>query len=154
MYERNHTVYDTYEDAQAASVLCTDYFEIMPYHDGYIIVSPSTFRRKVRDEAASLFDGGWRPGDDTPKELVAEAEYGEDNPAWTRWAEAINEQLQDFLDDYSPIDADSFGAECPENWEEIAEALNEIIRKTGKDPDQVWEDYCSERLSEVPEARF
>ena len=152
MYERNHTVYNTYEDAKTASVLCTDYFEIMPYHEGYIVVSPSTFRRMVKDEASSLFDGGWRPSDTTAAELVAE--YGEDNSTWIQWAEAINEQLQELLNDYSPIDADSFGANCPENWEEIAEALNQIIRKTGKDPDEVFEEWCTEVLPEVPEVEF
>lgn len=147
-----YNVYDTCEEAVKASESYACDVEVMPLSEGYALVSVSDFLRQAKDEAGSLFNGGWRPGEDTSGELVAE--YGEDNPAWTHWAETINGYLAEILADWEPIDADSFGAECPENWEEIAGALNRIIRETGKDPDQVWEDYCSERLADVPEAKF
>lgn len=59
------------------------------------------------------------------------------------------------------VTMDSFGSDCPANWEEIAYALNAIIDARGitaaEDHDarnQLWEDWCNGRLPEVPEARF
>lgn len=145
-------VYDTYDDAaKAADSLETDDVEVMPLSEGYALVSVSDYLRQARDEAGSLFDGGWRPGDDTAEELVKE--YGDSNPGWIHWAETINGYLEELLDEWEPITGESFGADCPENWKEIAEVLNSIIRETGKDPEQVWEEYCS-GLLEVPEAKF
>jgi len=70
------------------------------------------------------------------------------------------------------IKEDTFGPECPMNWEEIANALNEIIeqriadagvdaspaRQIGMTDDaeeiaqSVWEEYCDGNLPDVPEA--
>ena len=60
------------------------------------------------------------------------------------------------------IDVDSFGADCPENWEEIADFLNEIIRKEIREDmdyrdkdyvsEKVWEAYCNGDLKDAPEA--
>ena len=55
------------------------------------------------------------------------------------------------------VTMDSFGDNCPKNWEEIASYLNEkidnILDKYGEDADynpdcteeiiKVWEDYCN-----------
>lgn len=69
------------------------------------------------------------------------------------------------------ITADSFGADCPENWEEIAAFLNELIDKTLEntdsafDPaydasglsfeghavvDDIWERYCAGEIEGAP----
>jgi len=55
------------------------------------------------------------------------------------------------------ITVDSFGSECPSNWEEIAAALNAIIddRNIAHDCDAVndlWESYWNGDLSGVPAA--
>ena len=55
------------------------------------------------------------------------------------------------------VTMDSFGSDCPSNWEEIALALNAIIDEHGIVDDteacnQLWEDYCSGDLADVPEA--
>ena len=66
------------------------------------------------------------------------------------------------------IDGESFGANCPDNWEEVANALNEEIERrataNGIDEDdmdsydediieqmrdiaaQVWEDWCCDKI--------
>jgi len=59
------------------------------------------------------------------------------------------------MDNYITID--SFGPMCPINWEEIAEALNEIIDERGILGDHnavnaLWEEYCNGDLPGVPEA--
>jgi len=56
---------------------------------------------------------------------------------------------------------DSFGAECPINWEEIAEALNRIADREVAEVDNevyakeivegIWEAYCMGNLPGVPE---
>ena len=55
------------------------------------------------------------------------------------------------------ITADSFGSDCPTNWEEIAAALNQIIADRGiaDDDDAIdslWEDYWNGDLPGVPKA--
>lgn len=62
------------------------------------------------------------------------------------------------------IDADSFGAECPTNWEEIADYLNEKLTdwaEANPDADQyeardyadsVWENYWHGDYKDAPEA--
>lgn len=49
------------------------------------------------------------------------------------------------------ITVDSFGSRCPENWEEIADWMNEKI-ESGEDPDEVWENYCNGKYPDAPEA--
>ena len=49
------------------------------------------------------------------------------------------------------ITVDSFGGNCPVNWEEIADYLNKRI-EAGEDPEEVWERYCSGRYEDAPEA--
>lgn len=49
------------------------------------------------------------------------------------------------------ITVNSFGSNCPENWEEISDWMNEKIEE-GADPDELWEDYCSGRCEDAPEA--
>lgn len=56
------------------------------------------------------------------------------------------------------ITMDSFGSECPSNWEEIANFLNALIEERGieDDPeelDQLWEDYCNGDIPGAPEAK-
>ena len=69
------------------------------------------------------------------------------------------------------INMDSFGADCPANWEEIASFLNERIDAAldGKDDafdpgydasglsfeghaivDSIWEDYCNGNIPDAP----
>jgi len=55
------------------------------------------------------------------------------------------------------VTMDSFGSECPANWEAIAAALNTIIddRNIADDQDacnELWEEYWSGKLPEVPAA--
>ena len=62
---------------------------------------------------------------------------------------------------------DSFGQDCPENWEEIADYLNSIIDER-LTPDEygnitdddynivckIWEDYCNGDMPEAPKPIF
>lgn len=55
------------------------------------------------------------------------------------------------------ITVESFGSECPTNWEEIAAFLNNIIDERGIADDHsavndLWEDYWNGQLSDAPEA--
>ena len=73
------------------------------------------------------------------------------------------------------INEDSFGSDCPTNWEEIANFLNALIDRTldqtpgAYDPsyddsglsadghdivDGIWERFCSGYLPDAPEAVF
>lgn len=57
------------------------------------------------------------------------------------------------------INMDSFGSDCPTNWEEIADFLNDIIRKTGIEDDHdavndLWEQYCNGEVFAAPEAVY
>ncbi len=57
------------------------------------------------------------------------------------------------------VTADSFGPMCPSNWEEIANAMNNIMKMRGIEYDHdavcdLWEDYNNGKLSEVPVAIF
>ena len=66
------------------------------------------------------------------------------------------------------ITAESFGGNCPNNWEEIADYLNNIIDSTPDIIDELgdltddgrqfleklWEDYCMGNLPNAPEAEF
>ena len=50
------------------------------------------------------------------------------------------------------ITFESFGSECPDNWEEIANYLNDIIRERGIEDDhdavnELWDEYWSGKLS-------
>ncbi len=56
-------------------------------------------------------------------------------------------------DEEEPFDAASFGADCPENWEEIVALLNRVYRETGRDPEEIWEDYCSGLIGEDDDGR-
>ena len=56
------------------------------------------------------------------------------------------------------ITMDSFGSECPSNWEEIADFLNALIEERGiendtEELDQLWEDYCNGDIPGAPEAK-
>ena len=51
------------------------------------------------------------------------------------------------------FDVDSFGNRCPENWEEIVDFLNSKL-EDGDDMEQIWEDYCSGRYPDAPEAQM
>lgn len=52
------------------------------------------------------------------------------------------------------FDADSFDSRCPENWEEIVDYLNSKIGEESDDMEQIWEDYCSGRYPDAPEAQM
>ena len=57
------------------------------------------------------------------------------------------------------ITIESFGADVPENWEEIAEYLNNIIRERGIENDHnevndLWEAYWQGEFSDAPVARI
>ena len=62
------------------------------------------------------------------------------------------------------FDGDSFGSNCPDNWEEIADFLNDILESETKDDmdemdiknlaEDIWERYCSGLLNDAPEAIF
>lgn len=57
------------------------------------------------------------------------------------------------------ITSDSFGSDLPENWEEIADYLNEIIRSSSilfDDEDtaqMVWENYWNGCYPNAPKAK-
>lgn len=57
------------------------------------------------------------------------------------------------------ITMDSFGSDCPANWEEIADFLNAIIMARGIEDNhdainELWEEYCNGDVEGVPEARY
>ena len=50
---------------------------------------------------------------------------------------------------------DSFGSNCPDNWEEIVDFLNSILESGPEgDMEEIWEQYCSGSLEGAPEAIF
>ena len=56
------------------------------------------------------------------------------------------------------ITIESFGADVPENWEEIAEYLNNIIRDRGIENDHnevndLWEAYWQGEFADAPIAK-
>lgn len=56
------------------------------------------------------------------------------------------------------ITVESFGADVPENWEEIAEYLNDIIRDRGIENDHnevndLWEAYWQGEFADAPTAK-
>ena len=54
---------------------------------------------------------------------------------------------------YDVFNADSFGSNCPKNWEEIADYLNSKLG-SGEDPEEIWEAYCNGYYADAPEAIF
>ncbi len=58
------------------------------------------------------------------------------------------------------FNGDSFGADCPTNWEEIADYLNDKYRELYGDvedsdlAERLWDDYCMGHLADAPEAIF
>ena len=53
------------------------------------------------------------------------------------------------------FNGDSFGANCPENWEEICEYLNSKV-EDGMDSDdveEIWRAYCNGEYADAPEAK-
>ena len=61
------------------------------------------------------------------------------------------------------FDGDSFGSNCPDNWQEIVDYLNDVLgsRSEGMDEreiketmEEIWEQYCSGSLEGAPEAIF
>ncbi len=54
------------------------------------------------------------------------------------------------------FDGESFGSNCPSNWEEIVDYLNDKI-EDGMDKDDledIWEAYCNGQYADAPEAEF
>lgn len=56
------------------------------------------------------------------------------------------------------ITVESFGADVPENWEDIADYLNDIIRDRGIENDHnevndLWEAYWQGEFADAPIAR-
>lgn len=66
--------------------------------------------------------------------------------------------------DQKMFNENSFGSNCPVNWEEIADFLNDLYEErthgiTDTDQmncisDQIWEDYCCGNIANVPEDIF
>ena len=68
------------------------------------------------------------------------------------------------------ITGDSFGSDIPENWEEIADFLNEVIEKAWEESgltedyngydwfhdtvEEIWDKYCSGMLPDAPKAHY
>lgn len=56
------------------------------------------------------------------------------------------------------ITGESFGSNCPQNWEEIADFLNEIIEEktdgSKEASEELWEDYCNGKIEDAPKAIF
>ena len=75
--------------------------------------------------------------------------------AYRQTVEDIEEYFGErWYDDREWFDADSFGADLPENWEAIARGLNEYVRTcpdiTPEDTDEVWEAYWSNGIEGIP----
>jgi hypothetical protein len=45
------------------------------------------------------------------------------------------------------IDMNSFGSNCPDNWQEIADYLNSI---DNMDNEELWEAFCADKLKDCP----
>lgn len=54
---------------------------------------------------------------------------------------------------YDEFTADSFGSDCPENWQEIVAYLNSRLA-TGEDPGDIWEKYCNGGYLDAPEPKM
>lgn len=70
---------------------------------------------------------------------------------------------------FKMFDMDSFGADCPENWEEIASYLNDAVENMGDEifdefgeltlegrdqVDDLWERYCAGDIEDAPKPVF
>ena len=51
---------------------------------------------------------------------------------------------------------ESFGSNCPSNWEEICDYLNEKIEDgmDNDDMEEIWDAYCMGMYTDAPEAEF
>ena len=53
------------------------------------------------------------------------------------------------------FDMESFGSNCPTNWKEIADYLNEKAEGMNeRELEALWEDFCMERLPDCPKTLF
>lgn len=71
------------------------------------------------------------------------------------YAESLCEELSDIAKEREEnfVNEDSFGSECPKNWEEIADYLNEKI-DAGEDQEEVWEAYHNGNYSDAPVVKW
>ena len=55
---------------------------------------------------------------------------------------------------YSMFDSDAFGSDCPDNWEEIVNYLNQKLATTYEDENDIFEKYVSGDYSDAPAPIF
>lgn len=81
-------IYETYQEAEKNVMGDAT---IIPVTGGYGVVKYDEYRLRIRDEAASLYDGGWRAEDG--EELVLEY-CTEENDATDEWKESVVAELE------------------------------------------------------------
>lgn len=83
-----------FEDVNDAMTMCeSGCVTALPVEGGYMVTEWSDYYRRLREEVASLYDGGWRVTDpDIIDSLIAEY-CEEDNKITREWAEEIKGYL-------------------------------------------------------------
>ena len=106
----------------------------------------STNYADVLDRASFLRK--WYTGD---VEIVEELQNG------------MNYDMVNKKEGQTMINMDSFGSNCPSNWEEIADFLNEYIsEKTAgmdeqeqfEESEKIWEQFCNDEIPGCPAPEF
>lgn len=108
-------------------------------------------RNEAYTEAKSLYSIGWRKGD---ADMVQFYDY--ENEDFDLLYESLEKIEKEKMAQYWT--ADSFGDECPLNWEEVCEVANRYIDEHDLDDDELrelWESWCGEDeevISIIPKA--
>ena len=118
---------------------------------------------EAHEIALHLIDGGWT-SEDKEQFLEENAKQDSENVLSSEAIDMIFDEIEQIEQDIREqhyVGMDDFGQDCPDNWEEIAAALNAEIDKIrfngDKDKfrdevDNLWERYCANdpSLSELP----
>lgn len=120
---------------------------------------------EAREIAYRLIDGGWCSAD---REQFAEenAKQEPENVMSEDEITAVFEEIESIelaVKEQYHCNMDSFGQDCPMNWEDIAAALNAEIDKLPYNGDKnafadavadLWERYCAGELEGMPKPVF
>ena len=68
---------------------------IMPVDGGYLVTEWSDYYHRIREEAGSLYDGGWRATDPDIINRLIEEYQPENNMVTCDWAEDIMDKLHE-----------------------------------------------------------
>lgn len=89
----NYMVKDSKE---AMEIIESNDCTAMPVEGGYMVLEWSDYYRRLKDEAASLYDGGWRASDPDCVDSLIEEYCKEDNSITREWAEQLKGYMATF----------------------------------------------------------